>query len=292
MSMNATAQNMLPEAPPRRLDDLAQIICSYNQVTENLQHSHEALQSQVVRLQEQLASTDAQLQRSRRLAALGEMAAGIAHEIRNPLAAIQLYADMVIADLGAFAHEDLPATACENAGKIASAVRRLDAIVSDVLTFAREISPRPRSVTVGELFGRAVEAHHQAGDCAAIEVRRPGDEMLQVEVDSDLLQQVLLNLMRNATEAMDDGGILTLQARQDDGHLVLVVRDTGCGIGKQDIDRIFNPFFTTRNTGTGLGLAIVHRIIDAHRGAIRVYNDGGAVFELSLPALPSWGGGS
>jgi signal transduction histidine kinase len=100
--------------------------------------------------------------------------------------------------------------------------------------------------------------------------------------------------VRNAVEAMADPRsrrhrsdrrprVLTLAARREDGLIVLTVRDTGPGIADDDVDRIFNPFFTTRNTGTGLGLAIVHRIVDAHGGTIAVHNDGGAVFELALP---------
>ncbi len=287
-----------------RLDDLAQIIGAYNQVTENLQRSHESLRTQVVRLQQQLASTDAQLQRSKRLAALGEMAAGIAHEIRNPLAAIQLYAEMIGKDLRA---EDaqagakpgrkkaaarvpgpVAATCAANARKIAEAVRRLNAIVTDVLSFAQEVTPNARTVSVTQLFDRAVESHRPAIDAAGVTVvRRDRPLGSTIHADPDLLHQALLNTIRNAVEAMAAGRnrVLTLDARPADGQVVLTVRDTGPGIGADDIDRLFNPFFTTRNTGTGLGLAIVHRIVDAHGGTISVHNNGGAVFELHVPAV-------
>jgi signal transduction histidine kinase len=266
-------------ATDQRLDDLAQIIATYNQVTENLRRSHESLKGEVVRLQQELASTDAQLQRSKRLAALGEMAAGIAHEIRNPLGAIMLYADMLVQDLEAGSSG---AMMVDTARKISSAVKGLDAIVNDVLSFSREIDPRPQPLGVEEVFVRAIEAVRMP----RINVVMPEDGSIVMEADATLLHQVVVNLLRNAVDAMPAGGTLTLGTRHDpdnDDQVILTVRDTGPGIDDEAIDRIFNPFFTTRNTGTGLGLAIVHRIVDAHRGAITVHNDGGAVFEIRLP---------
>lgn len=290
--------------PAERSDDLAEIIRAYHEVTEKLQHSHEKLKGEVLRLRRELASTNAQLQRSRRLSALGEMAAGIAHEIRNPLAAIQLYAGMAIDDLEAAAPQ--PEAAAGHAHKIAAAVRGLDGIVNDVLSFAREIEPNAQPVELPELLDQAVEHHRPAIDAAGVEVCRsddPGDargdaagEALTIHADPALLHRAVLNLVRNAVEAMADRPrrVLTLgaAARRDDEEdgATIIVRDTGGGIDKANIDRIFNPFFTTRDTGTGLGLAIVHRIIDAHGGTIAVHNEvtgaGGAVFRLSLPPEP------
>jgi two-component system sensor histidine kinase HydH len=277
-----------------RIEDLADLISAYHGATEKLRTSHEVLGAEVVRLQQQLASTDAQLQRSRRLAALGEMAAGIAHEIRNPLAAIGLYARMIVDDLNLLAGADVDNgvvnaerntafTAADNAEKIAAAVHGLNAIVTDVLSFARELDPKPASLRADELFDRAIEAHRPAIDAGRVQVRQSGAPTV-IRADPDLLHQAILNLIRNAVDAMAPaGGILTLDAVAENGQSVITVRDTGPGIAEQAVDRIFNPFFTTRNTGTGLGLAIVHRIIDAHGGAISVTNNAGAVFRLSLP---------
>jgi signal transduction histidine kinase len=264
--------------PDQRLDDLAEIIRAYNQVTADLQRSHETLHAEVTRLQQELASSNAALQRSKRLAALGEMAAGIAHEIRNPLAAIHLYARMLV--------EDLPAGSetGQTAGKIADAVRGLNAIVCDVLAFARELRPRPMRLRVMDVFHRTVDAHRPALDAAKVSVRYAMEpEDLLITADNDLMHQAMLNLLRNAVDA--GATAIALSAHVEDGMVVLGVRDNGPGIPDESIDRIFNPFFTTRDTGTGLGLAIVHRIIDAHGGAIRVSNSpqGGARFELVLP---------
>lgn len=273
-----------------RLDDLAQIVEAYSAVTERLQHSHERLQGEVVRLRQELSSANQQVQRARRLSALGEMAAGIAHEIRNPLAAIQLYAGLATEDLQDC---DTPQgeSALENVGKIASAVRGMSAIVNDVLSFSRGIEPSPASFDVCDLLDRVIASNAPAIDQAGALVVRKDLERgaLSLRADPGLLQQALLNLVRNAVDAMasvDGRRVLTLDAKADEFGIVFTVADTGPGVPDDCIDRIFNPFFTTRNTGTGLGLAIVHRIADAHGGSIAVHRDpqlGGAVFSLSIP---------
>lgn len=266
-------------------DDLAEVIQAYSAVAERLQASHEALSDEVVRLQQELATKNAQLERSKRLSALGEMAAGIAHEIRNPLAAIQLYAEMVTDDLtpGHVTEQSL-GFAADNTHKIADAVRGLSAIVNDVLSFARQIEPKVQTLESESALQKVIDAHRPAieahGIAVALEIKAEA-----VVADADLLHQALLNLVRNAVDAMAEqgGGRLTLAV--ETGRITLT--DTGPGLPEAVVDRIFNPFFTTRSTGTGLGLAIVHRIIDAHGGAIAVHNHpehGGAVFTLELPA--------
>ena len=273
-----------------RLDDLAQIVEAYSAVTERLQSSHERLQDEVVRLRRELNSANAQVQRSRRLSALGEMAAGIAHEIRNPLAAIQLYAGMAAEDLEVqdAASQD---AALSNVRKIASAVRGMSAIVNDVLSFSRGTEPERVWVDASEILDRVVAANGPGIDQAQVDVVRKdlGKAQVQVFADPGLLQQALLNLVRNAVDAMtgvDGPRVLTLDVRRDEVGVLLTVADTGPGVSEDCLDRIFNPFFTTRSTGTGLGLAIVHRIADAHGGSIAVHREpvrGGAVFVLSLP---------
>ena len=302
--MIAAPPTPAPPAPSdaARLDDLAEIIRAYNSVTDKLQASHESLKSEVLRLRRELASTNAQLQRSKRLSALGEMAAGIAHEIRNPLAAIALYADMAVQDLA-----DAPPaviSAAENAGKIRDAVRGLNAVVLDVLSFAREVTPRPTTTPATRLLWRAADAHRPAIEAAGVklvlDIGESDDDDVSVHADADLLHSALLNLIRNAVDAMaevhDRPRVLTLSARRDrdgadEGGKILSVADTGPGVPPEAVDRLFNPFFTTRHTGTGLGLAIVHRILDAHAAAITVHHapppDHGATFRLHLPGPPT-----
>jgi signal transduction histidine kinase len=299
-------------------EDLAEVIRAYSDVAERLQNSHVALQGEVERLRSELARKNEQLERSKRLSALGEMAAGIAHEIRNPLAAIQLYIEMVGDDLRAAMATpplapgsagggcDLHTTAEDESNrdpgqspglihgvdltfahdhslKIADAVRGLSAIVNDVLAFARRIEPIVRPLNPVEVVQRVIDANRPALEAQgiAVQTRFTTDTL---HADPDLLHRALVNLVRNAAEAMAGraAGRLSLRVNAEK----ITVADTGPGLPEGVIDRIFNPFFTTRNTGTGLGLAIVHRIVDAHGGSIAVHNDeasGGAVFTLELP---------
>lgn len=270
-----------------RTEDMVEIISAYNEVTARLEQSHAHLSGEVVRLQQELASANSALQRSRRLAALGEMAAGIAHEIRNPLSSIQLYAGMLVKDLTAQPEQG------EIAGRIVQAVRGLDMIVTDVLNFAKEIKVRVSRLSAKALVDSAVESLGPMIDNAGVVVDTHGidaEEILQVDVE--LFRRVFVNLIRNGVEAMPGGGEMSLSVVTTDIGSEIIFRDTGSGIADEAIDRIFNPFFTTRQTGTGLGLAIVHRIIDAHGGAIVVHNDSGAVFTITLPVQQIVNGGS
>lgn len=275
--------------------DLQELLGAFNDVTVRLQSAHEVLQGEVRRLRAELREANEQLERSRRLAALGEMAAGIAHEVRNPLGSIRLYGRMLEEDLDAAGMDEQRAVA----GKILTAVRGLDGVVTDVLAFAREMRLEVVEVAASELFERAVE-EALAGEerRAGIRVER-GDEAADrlVRCDPSLMHRALVNVVRNAVQAMDGGGggklstaIATETLRWEDGRarpaVALRVMDTGPGIPAEALPRIFNPFFTTRAVGTGLGLAIVHRIVDAHGGRVGVRNaegGGGAVVDLVLP---------
>lgn len=288
--INGTASAVAPA-------DLAELMAAFNDVTARLQGTHESLHREVVRLKAELHEANEQLQRSRRLAELGEMAAGIAHEVRNPLGSIRLYAQMLEQDL-----TDRPAQ-CSVASKIASAVRGLDAVVGDVLSFARDMKVSCEATTASAVLEGALNASWGGQERVRV-VRRGGAEesaTLACWCDPHLMHQALVNIIRNALEAMAEvpapggGHILTLDAADAVGHdgrpaTVLTVSDTGPGVSAEIIDRMFNPFFTTRKTGTGLGLSIVHRIVDAHGGRVVVWSNAerapgsrGTTFELVIP---------
>lgn len=273
--------------------ELADLLRAFNDVTSRLEGAHERLRAEVLRLESELKDANARLERSSRLAAIGEMAAGVAHEVRNPLASIGLYARMLAEDLA-----DRPGQR-EIAQKIGQAVRGLDGIVGDVLQLSRELRPRHRWSDAGDLLERSLETAR--GDRRQ-RVRAwvdGGAHGVRLWCDPDLLGRAVVNIARNALEAMEEtgtvGGELELGARVESrgqGGLggpvaTLWARDTGPGIPPEARDRVFNPFYTTRAQGTGLGLAIVHRIMEAHGGAV-VVGDGsggrGALVECVLPA--------
>ncbi|MFG0285465.1 MAG: sensor histidine kinase [Phycisphaerales bacterium JB039] len=269
--------------------DLAELIAAFNEVTARLEQSHESLQREVARLQRELQEANTLVERSRRLAALGEMAAGIAHEVRNPLASIALYAEMLRSDLPAASEES------ELAGRIGDSVRALDAVVGDVLAFAREIRPRLAPVETEALLLRAAGAcEGLAGQLQVrLDVRCPRGSAAECVCDGALAQQALVNLVRNGIQAAAERGrtvTLSAHAPAPGDEIALRVDDTGPGVPPEAIERMFNPFFTTRATGSGLGLAIVHRITDAHGGRVVVHNKSGgagAIVELCLPRTPA-----
>jgi len=280
---------------PLTPNDLAEIIRAFNEVTARLQRTHEALQGEVSRLKGELHEANAQLRRARELAALGEMAAGIAHEIRNPLGSIRLYATVLEEDLSA-----MPG-AQETARKIGRAVRGLDAIVSDVLAFARDVRISAAPAETAGVVDRAVDACRESIQSAEADVEvRIGEDAAELACDAGLVHQALVNVIRNAAEAVQEGcegsgarRIIVEVSLSESGDargrrrsmVCFTVRDTGPGVGEEMVQRMFNPFFTTRASGTGLGLAIVHRIVDAHGGRVSVRNDsrGGAAVDLLLP---------
>jgi signal transduction histidine kinase len=270
----------------QKIEELGRMISAYSEVTDRLQQSHDQLQRTVQALRVELLEKDRLLERKNRLAALGEMAAGIAHEIRNPLGGIQLYASMLARDV-----DDRPAS-LDLVKKIAAGVRRMDGLVGQVLQFTREIRANRVDADMAAVIGQAIE---MAGDRLAranIACRIEGPSSLISRIDPLLLGQAVLNLVLNAAEAIEQSGQTSgtvaisyggAESRQRT-HLFIRVRDDGPGVPAELIEKIFDPFFTTKDTGTGLGLAIVHRIVEAHDGTI-TYEPAparGAVFELRI----------
>jgi signal transduction histidine kinase len=233
-------------------------------------------------LREELSEKNRLLERRNRLAALGEMAAGMAHEIRNPLGGIQLYASLLLKDVS-----DRPASA-QLVEKISAGVKRLELLVSQVLHFTREINVNIVEMDLAEVVTQAVELASYKSDEKQIELRVQGPSSLSVMADPVMIGQALLNLLLNAVEAMDRSGKVEVRFNaprdgSDARQFHLTVQDQGGGIPAHILDRIFNPFFTTKDSGTGLGLSIVHRVVEAHDGTIVASNsDGGARFEIRI----------
>lgn len=220
--------------------------------------------------------------RAERLAAVGTMAAGLAHEVRNPLNSASLQLTLLERRLS---RGDAPGTVLPIADIIKSEIDRLDRLVREFLAFAQPRPLAPRPVDVAELFSAIAELITPEADGAhvSIDVAVAGGTP-PVLGDAERLRQVLLNLTRNAIEAMSDtGGQLRLHARGAGSEVEIAVEDDGPGFGEEL--PVFDAFFTTKSHGTGLGLAIVHRIVADHGGTVRVESRPGRTrFTLALPA--------
>jgi signal transduction histidine kinase len=219
--------------------------------------------------------------RAERLAAVGTMAAGLAHEVRNPLNSAALQLQVLRRRLAK--GESTAASIDVVAALVEDEIRRLERLVSDFLSFAR---PRPLELQVTaleELCRGVVALFTPEVEAAGVELTLDvAPDLPPVEVDPERLRQVIQNLVRNALEAMPEGGRLTIRAHRVDGHVEIDVADTGAGFG--DEAPVFDAFFTTKPKGTGLGLSIVHRIVTDHGGTVRVRSrPGETCFTVSLP---------
>lgn len=273
---------LAPEKPATPGDNLSAVLRDYMDVTSRLQQTHQALQHEVVRLREELASKDRELELRRRLAALGELAAGVAHEVRNPLGAIQLYSGLLRNQCNEL--RLTPALALIE--KIEAGIEAIDAVVQDTLALA----PRDRQLAVCRLMDvveRARDATLKTLTVCRVTLEvHYTDAALCVRADPDGLQRVLVNLIVNAAEASPAGRVVRVHIDAADGaEVALRVTDEGAGLADEIRHRIFDPFFTTKQHGTGLGLTIAHRLIEAYGGRIRADNrpGGGAEFVLNLP---------
>ncbi len=213
----------------------------------------------------ELRAVEEQLERSRRLASLGQMAAGIAHEIRNPLGTLRGFAQY----FGGKTPED--PTATEYAALMVSEIDRLNRIIAAMLQFARPREPEFQELTPTSLGAKIEKLMADEATAAELTLRveiPEGDETLQA--DPDLLTQALLNLLHNAFAATAKGGEVTLGVRASGDEVHITVDDTGRGLTPEEKERMFDPFYTTRKTGTGLGLAVVHQVAEQHGGRVEV----------------------
>jgi len=239
-------------------------------------------QAERIRAQgEELAATRARLAQSEKLAALGQLAGAIAHEVRNPLAVMRSAAQGVLED------ERAPSEATKRGCEfIIAEIDRLHSVVTSLLAFARPLPIKRRAVRVEDLFDRTAQLAREEGVGTRVRlVRRIDSTVPLIDGDPDLLCQALLGLVANATEAMTSGGDIILEASACDGGVELAVSDVGPGVPPDLRSRVFEPFFTTREKGTGLGLAVVKQIVTAHTGSVSVGDrpGGGARFVMRLP---------
>lgn len=207
-----------------------------------------------------------EIRRQEKLAAMGGLAAGVAHEVRNPLSSIKALATFFA---GQFADGS---KAKEAAGVMVQEVNRLNRVITELLEFSRPTDLKRHSINIRTLLSRSIQLIQQDATNKAIDIKlHIEDDICPVWADPDRLAQCLLNLYLNAIQAMEDGGTLSVKCTTGETKNVnITVSDTGKGMTSEQLNKIFNPYFTTKKNGTGLGLAIVHKIIEAHQGHIEV----------------------
>lgn len=254
----------------KRNDEIGDLGRNFNRMVQQLRESREEI--------EHLHRT--QMSRAEHFATLGELAAGLAHEIRNPLAGIAGVIEIV--------GRDLPATSPAKAvvKDVRQEITQINRILSDLLETARPRAPEMRSSDLNTTVEHAVMLARQQVLSKPIKIEfTPAGSLLDVEHDSDQIHQVLLNLLLNSVQAIDGSGLVRIAVFAQNSSAVVTVTDTGRGIPPEHLPNIFRPFYTTKGNGTGLGLSLARRIVEQHHGQIRVESSGGkgTTFSVVLP---------
>lgn len=225
-----------------------------------------------------LRQTVGQLLQAERLSSLAEVASGVVHEVRNPLGAIKGAVEIMEDEIP----EDSPRREFARIAKIE--VERIDKLVHEFLRFARPPKLSKVRTNLNDLVDSAIQLLDQQAGPAGVRVHRElVSDLPLVEIDTEQIMQVLLNLSINAVEAMPNGGLITFRTRPNGEAVLIEVEDTGGGIDPSIKDQIFDPFFTTKDKGSGLGLSIAHKIVTQHEGTIAATNTGsGTLFRVTL----------
>lgn len=259
-------------ASQTELKGFEDLFARFQSTSESLERSYRQLQDRVLQLSAELEEEREQRIRLERLAAMGELAMELAHEIRNPLGSIELYASMI----------DGP-----YAGQIVRSVRLLDHSVTNILQFGQPVHPDIREFPAAALIEGICTFLQPMAAQKGVSILAVAGPDVSGEGDFELLHRALLNLVLNALRELPEGGTITLAAEPAPAGTRILVADDGPGIPVETLSRIFDPMFSTSRTGCGLGLPIVKRIVESHAGAIDVQSSSeGTCFEIRLPARP------
>ena len=266
-------------APPSLDVDLQTILVAWNEATDRLQHTHETLSAEVRRLSDELDVKNQQLARKNRLADLGQMAAHVAHEVRNSLVPMKLYMSLLRRRI------DDDRGSVDVLDKVMAGFTALEATVGDLLHFSSQRDPRCERLHLRQLLAELVQSLEPQLAAQTIPTHLDCPVHLRATVDPEMIRRALLNLLLNALDALPGGGELVITACTTQAGIEIEMADSGPGVPPPLSERLFEPFFTTKGGGTGLGLAIVERIAAAHGGRATVANcpEGGAAFTLILP---------
>jgi signal transduction histidine kinase len=267
---------------PLRLTLLAMIANLANMLAQELREQsakHRRTAEQLAAATAQVEEAEEAARRSDRLAALGQLSAGLAHELRNPLGTIKASSEMLGRQVGAENE-----VAREMSGFIASEVDRCNSLITRFLQFARPLQPRLDTADLTQTLDRAVALVQREAPGIAV-YKNYAPEIPPFRFDAELMERVFYNLVLNAVQSTAPGGVVTVKTRAAEGTAEVAVIDRGSGIEPKNLESIFNPFFTTKPQGTGLGLAIVAKIVDEHGGKITVESDPGkgSIFRVLLP---------
>ncbi len=256
---------------PAKYDEVGVLIQAFNKMENDL-----------IARDHEIEKKNEELLQSRKLASLGTLASGVAHELNNPLNNIYLAAQILTREIDT---ETCPGIIKETVGDIYSQTLRVKRIVSDLLAFAREKPPEIAPVQITLLIRAILTQMAATDDLGDVRFTIKADEDVLVLADSHMLEQVFINLFNNAVDAMEGKGQLAITIVRDGTSVRISVSDTGKGIPKEKLPRIFDPFFTTKDHGTGLGLAIVYSIIEKHKGRIELQStsEKGSTFVITLP---------
>jgi signal transduction histidine kinase len=263
----------------RAMGSLAAMAIRGARLLNDVQQSNEQLQRALGTLRE----TQDQLVQAERLAAVGRLAASVAHELRNPLMVMRnalYFLDRVVSS----EEENDPDTLRRYFAKLDGEIDRQNKIINDLLYFSRNRPRRLSRVDINALIGEVLLRVEMPESVEVVKDLSP--ELASVSADADQIQQVFVNLVGNAVQAMPSGGTLTLRTADADGEwVVFQVEDTGCGIDERQREKLFEPFFTTKENGIGLGLSVTKSIVEGHRGEIGVSSSPGegSVFTVKLP---------
>lgn len=275
-------------------DELGELGHSFNTMAENLAQAQlelkdwgNTLENKVEERTAEIKEMQDQLLRSAKLASMGELVAGVAHEINNPLTGILMFASLSART------PDLPPQVKDNLDLIVSETGRCAKIVKGLLEFARESIPEKKLDSINRVIEHTLDLVSQQAIFQDVEINcECGEGLPDVEIDADQLQQVFFNMFINAGQAMSEGGELTIKTMlvADENEICVVVRDTGSGISQENLERIFDPFFSTKSQkGFGLGLSVSYGIIRNHGGRVDVESElgRGTCFTIHLPVEDS-----
>jgi len=257
---------------------------SFTQASRSLEVYYEKLSERVRFLTDEVERKNAQLKeledhhrRNLRLIAMGEMAASIVHEIRSPLCSIELFSNMLSKDLEDTEHSEM-------ANGISTGIKSLNNILTNMLFFAKPQKPSLNDVKLNVPVEESLKILAPLVEIRGIKLSKNISEEI-IEGDQELLKQVLMNIVLNAVQVMPDGGTLKVFTEEGENYIALAVCDQGSGIDLENVEKIFDPFFSTKDKGTGLGLTIAHKIMLSHKGFIKAERnkDLGSTFRLYFP---------